>query len=189
MRACAEVSAGEVVAIDGKTSRRSHDRRSRKGALHLVSVWATANWMVLGQRKPQDHSKFTYQDPSSRLFEDHYCDIGNMEAIQQTLYDAMQRGRRIRLIIIDPISAYMGEADSHKNAEVRAKLAALAELAQVARLRSPCLQRLQCGDDLLLRGVVAQGSMVSSTSSVSFMVGFIWTPPVCQDRFRCVGRE
>ena len=31
---CAEVSEGEVVAIDGKTLRRSHDRRARKGALH-----------------------------------------------------------------------------------------------------------------------------------------------------------
>lgn len=54
--ACAEVSEGEVVAIDGKTLRRSHDRRSRRSALHLVSAWATGNGMVLGQRKTADHS-------------------------------------------------------------------------------------------------------------------------------------
>ena len=39
----------QVVAIDGKTLRRSHDRRDGKEALHLVSAWATANGLVLGQ--------------------------------------------------------------------------------------------------------------------------------------------
>ena len=39
----------QVVAIDGKTLRRSHDRASGKDALHLVSAWATANGLVLGQ--------------------------------------------------------------------------------------------------------------------------------------------
>ncbi len=39
----------QVVAIDGKTLRRSHDRQGGKGALHLVSAWATANGLVIGQ--------------------------------------------------------------------------------------------------------------------------------------------
>src|SRR3712207_5333769 len=39
----------QVVAIDGKTLRRSYDRRGGTGALHLVSAWATANGLVLGQ--------------------------------------------------------------------------------------------------------------------------------------------
>jgi predicted transposase YbfD/YdcC len=39
----------QVVAIDGKTLRRSHDRRGGKGALHLVSAWASANGLVIGQ--------------------------------------------------------------------------------------------------------------------------------------------
>jgi predicted transposase YbfD/YdcC len=39
----------EVVAIDGKTLRRTFDRRSGLGALHLVSAWATANGITLGQ--------------------------------------------------------------------------------------------------------------------------------------------
>ena len=41
--------AAQVVALDGKTLRRSHDRRAGKGALHMVSAWATANRLVLGQ--------------------------------------------------------------------------------------------------------------------------------------------
>jgi hypothetical protein len=40
---------GEVVAIDGKTLRRSGDRTRGLGALHLVSAWATANGLTLGQ--------------------------------------------------------------------------------------------------------------------------------------------
>jgi len=40
---------GEVVAIDGKTLRRSHDRGAGLAALHLVSAWATSNRLVLGQ--------------------------------------------------------------------------------------------------------------------------------------------
>jgi predicted transposase YbfD/YdcC len=39
----------QVVAIDGKTLRRSHDRRAGKDALHLVSAWASTSGVVLGQ--------------------------------------------------------------------------------------------------------------------------------------------
>jgi hypothetical protein len=40
---------GEIIAVDGKTLRRSHDRGKGVAALHLVSAWATANRVVLGQ--------------------------------------------------------------------------------------------------------------------------------------------
>lgn len=43
------LTGGQVIAIDGKTLRRSHDRRRGKAALHLVSAWASANGLVLGQ--------------------------------------------------------------------------------------------------------------------------------------------
>ncbi len=43
------LTGGQVVAIDGKTLRRSHDRAADRGPLHLVSAWATANGVVLGQ--------------------------------------------------------------------------------------------------------------------------------------------
>jgi predicted transposase YbfD/YdcC len=44
-----EVTAGQVVAIDGKTLRRSYDAASSKSAIHMVSAWATANHISLGQ--------------------------------------------------------------------------------------------------------------------------------------------
>jgi predicted transposase YbfD/YdcC len=39
----------DFVAIDGKTSRRSHDRAENKAPLHLVSAFATTSRLVLGQ--------------------------------------------------------------------------------------------------------------------------------------------
>ena len=44
-----EATAGQVVAIDGKTLRGSFDRASGKSAIHMVSAWATANRLSLGQ--------------------------------------------------------------------------------------------------------------------------------------------
>jgi hypothetical protein len=38
-----------VIAIDGKTSRRTHDQATGKKALHLVSAWAVENRLVLAQ--------------------------------------------------------------------------------------------------------------------------------------------
>lgn len=49
MRAVAGVLPTQVIALDGKTVRRSHDRGAGKAALHLVSAWASANRLVLGQ--------------------------------------------------------------------------------------------------------------------------------------------
>lgn len=51
-----EAGGGKLVALDGKTLRRSHDQASGKSALHLVSAWATENHLVLGQQKVAGHS-------------------------------------------------------------------------------------------------------------------------------------
>lgn len=44
-----EITDGQVVAIDGKTLRRSFDAADSKAAIHMVSAWATANHISLGQ--------------------------------------------------------------------------------------------------------------------------------------------
>jgi len=44
-----EITDGQVIAIDGKTLRRSFDTASGKTAIHMVSAWATANQISLGQ--------------------------------------------------------------------------------------------------------------------------------------------
>jgi predicted transposase YbfD/YdcC len=45
-----------VIAIDGKTFRRSHDGANGKKALHLVSAWATENRLVLAQLATEQKS-------------------------------------------------------------------------------------------------------------------------------------
>ncbi len=49
MGAVFERSQGQVIAIDGKRLRRSYDKASNKAAIHMVSAWAQANRVVLGQ--------------------------------------------------------------------------------------------------------------------------------------------
>lgn len=50
------VTQGQVIAIDGKTVRRSHNRSIGKDAIHMVSAWASTNGITLGQRKIDDKS-------------------------------------------------------------------------------------------------------------------------------------
>ena len=56
MNAVAEVIGGQVIAIDGKVLRRSHDKGIGKAAIDMVSAWATANRLVLGQVKVDEKS-------------------------------------------------------------------------------------------------------------------------------------
>jgi predicted transposase YbfD/YdcC len=52
LRATAAAATGveqPVLAVDGKTARRSHDRKNGLGALHAVSVWASDFGLSLGQ--------------------------------------------------------------------------------------------------------------------------------------------
>ena len=50
------ISEEQIIAIDGKTLRRSHDRKSGKAPIHVVSARATANRVVLGQRATEAKS-------------------------------------------------------------------------------------------------------------------------------------
>ena len=43
-----EATEGQVVAIDGKTVRRSADKTNGESPIHMVSAWATANGVALG---------------------------------------------------------------------------------------------------------------------------------------------
>ena len=54
--ALSDLCGGDIVAIDGKTLRHSFDRASSKTAIHMVSAWANANRLVLGQVKVDDKS-------------------------------------------------------------------------------------------------------------------------------------
>lgn len=51
-----ERTEGEIVALDGKQLRRSHDKAEGKKAIYMVSAWASENSLVLGQQKVDDRS-------------------------------------------------------------------------------------------------------------------------------------
>lgn len=46
----------DIIAIDGKTARRTHDKAKGRGALHLVSAWACRQRLVLGQEAVDEKS-------------------------------------------------------------------------------------------------------------------------------------
>jgi predicted transposase YbfD/YdcC len=56
VQAIEQLTTGQVIAVDGKKLRRSHDRDSGKAAIYMVSAWATQNQLVLGQTKVADKS-------------------------------------------------------------------------------------------------------------------------------------
>ena len=52
LKALVGPAGAKFLSIDGKTLRRSHDRKHQLGALHLVSVWACGQGLTLGQVAP-----------------------------------------------------------------------------------------------------------------------------------------
>lgn len=46
----------DIIAVDGKTSRRTHDRGKKRKPLHLVSAWASEQRLVLGQQATEEKS-------------------------------------------------------------------------------------------------------------------------------------
>ncbi len=51
-----KVTEGQILSIDGKTLRHSFDNASRKGAIHMVSAWASKNNLVWRQVKVDEKS-------------------------------------------------------------------------------------------------------------------------------------
>ena len=88
------VTKGQVIAIDGKTVRRSHDRTIGKAAIHMVSAWASHNGLVLGQRKVDDKSNEMTAIPELlRLLDVSGClvtidALGCQKKIAQAIRDA-----------------------------------------------------------------------------------------------------
>ncbi len=89
----------EIIAIDGKTSRRSHNRRKGQNPLHLVSAWACEQGLVLGQVATAEKSNEIEAIP--RLL--------NMIAVENSIVtiDAMGCQKTIAAQIIKQKAAYI----------------------------------------------------------------------------------
>ena len=74
VRAVAAITDQEVVPIDGKTLRRSHDKTNGQRAIELVSAWTRANRLMLGQIKvAADSNEITAVPLLLRLLELKGC--------------------------------------------------------------------------------------------------------------------
>jgi predicted transposase YbfD/YdcC len=56
VQSVAELTLGEIVALDGKTARHSYNRKDKLGAIHMVSAWANQAGLSLGQVKTEAKS-------------------------------------------------------------------------------------------------------------------------------------
>jgi len=89
----AKITSGQLIAIDGKTIRRSHDRSKGKGPIHLVSAWASKNGVVLGQVKVNDKSNEIKAIPELlKMLDIHGCiisidAIGTQKEIVSTILE------------------------------------------------------------------------------------------------------
>lgn len=99
VEAVATLTKGEVVAIDGKTLRRSFRDADRSAFVHMVSAWAAGNRMVLGQVKTDDKSNEITAIP--RLLE-----LLQLEGCLVTI-DAMGCQKEIAKKILDRRADYM----------------------------------------------------------------------------------
>lgn len=90
---------GQVIAIDGKTARRSHDRRKRRKPLHLVSAWVSEHSMLIGQVATEEKSNEITAIPK-------LLDLIDIEGAIVTI-DAQGTQRAIAKKIIDRGGGYI----------------------------------------------------------------------------------
>lgn len=103
----ARQTKGQVVAIDGKTLRRSHDKSDNKKAIHMISAWASTNQIILGQLKTDEKSNEITAIPYLlKLLDLSGCII---------TIDAMGTQKKIAQTIIDKKSDYiLALKENHK---------------------------------------------------------------------------
>ncbi len=108
MKHFTNVTDGEIVSIDGKTLRGSHDENTHTSVTHMVSAWANANQLVLGQVKTHEKSNEITAIPQLlKLLE--------LKDTVVTL-DAMGCQKSIAKNIVDKEADYiLALKDNHKN--------------------------------------------------------------------------
>jgi predicted transposase YbfD/YdcC len=93
----------DFVAIDGKTSRRSHDRSAGRAPLHLVSAFATTARLVLGQEAVADKSSETTAIP---LLLERLAANGGLQGATVSI-DAIACNATIAAAITDAGASYL----------------------------------------------------------------------------------
>ena len=99
VKSISSIMDGKIIAIDGKTLRRSYDNSSDKSAIHMVSAWASQNGIVLGQVKTNEKSNEITAIPELiKMLEISGCIV---------TIDAMGCQKNIANLIIDNNADYL----------------------------------------------------------------------------------
>lgn len=93
----------ELVAIDGKTSRGSHDRGRGKAALHLVSAFATRERLVIGQEAVAEGS---CEQETIPLLLERLAASGSLDGALVTI-DAIACNPKVARAVIDAGADYL----------------------------------------------------------------------------------
>jgi predicted transposase YbfD/YdcC len=95
--------APDLVAIDGKTSRGSHDRGKGRAALHLVSAFATRERLVIGQEAVAEGS---CEQETIPLLLERLSAAGSLDGALVTI-DAIACNAKIAAAVVDAGADYL----------------------------------------------------------------------------------
>lgn len=93
--------------------------------------------------------------------------VQDMQALDQ----ALSGKGNVGLVVIDPISAYLGKVDSHNNSEVRGILAPLARLAEIHNVAMVCVSHLNKGSGGKVTDRVTGSLAFSAAARAVYLVG------------------
>ena len=100
-----KVTAGAVVAIDGKTARASLDRAKGQNPLHVVSAWASANRVVLGEVMTEEKSNEITAIP--KLLQALPNDPRKAQELYSRFRDRLERGeQRANRLVLSRLDAF-----------------------------------------------------------------------------------
>ena len=122
VRAVAAITDQEIVPIDGKSLRRSHDKTNGQRAIELVSAWTRANRLMLGQIKvAADSNEITAVPLLLRLLELKGC-IVTLDALhcqKDTAAEILKRGADYVLALKGNQGTLYNEVESFFSAIVK----------------------------------------------------------------------
>ena len=111
VQAVESLTAGQVIAVDGKKLRRSHDQAAGKAAIYMVSAWATQNQLVLGQTKVAEKSNEITAIPELLQLLDISGCIVTIDAIgtQTEIVETIREGGSDYLLAVKENQAHLFE--------------------------------------------------------------------------------
>jgi RecA-family ATPase len=101
----------------------------------------------------------------AKLEGDDHDRMINLATDLASIRKVVQSANQPRAIIIDPVSAYLGSTDSHKNAEVRSVLAPLSDLAAELRVAVIAVSHLRKGEGAALYRTMGSLAFIAAARS------------------------